>query len=69
MMMTTKTTVMNTSLWERKSIGSNDIYLNLTLKLNKNVILYNTLILIPKVVNVYEKRRFIFLIVDDILCK
>ena len=64
-MMTTKTTVMNTSLWERKSIGSNDIYLNLTLKLNKNVILYNTLILIPKVVNVYEKRRFIFLIVDD----
>ena len=26
-------------------------------------------ILIPKVINVYEKRRFIFLIVDDILCK
>ena len=26
-------------------------------------------LLIPKVVNVYEKGRFIFLIVDDILCK
>ena len=32
------------------------------------VTIYNTWILIPKVVNVYEKRRFIFLIVDDILC-
>ena len=51
MMMTTKTTVMYTSLWERKSNGSNDIlymninpkgskciYLNLTTKLNKNFI-------------------------------
>ena len=25
-------------------------------------------LLIPKVINVYEKRRFIFLFVDDILC-
>ena len=32
------------------------------------VTIYTTWILIPKVINVYEKRRFIFLIVDDILC-
>ena len=56
MMMTTTITVMNTSLWERKSIGSNDIYyiMNINPKGNKCI---------------YEKRRFIFLIVDDILCK
>ena len=36
MMMTTTTTVMNTSLWERKSIGSNDIYyMNINPKGNK----------------------------------
>ena len=46
---------MNTSLWERKSIGSNDIYyMNINPKGNKCT---------------YEKRRFIFLIVDDIFCK
>ena len=34
--MTTTTTVMNTSLWERKSIGSNDIYyMNIYPKGNK----------------------------------
>ena len=33
------------------------------------VTIHTTWILIPKVINVYEKRRFIFLIVDDILCK
>ena len=33
------------------------------------VMIYTTWILIPKVINVYEKRRFIFLIVDDISCK
>ena len=29
---------------------------------------YTTWILIPKVINVYEKRRFILLFVDDTLC-
>ena len=34
--MTTTTTVMNTSLWEGKSIGSNDIYyMNINPKGNK----------------------------------
>ena len=36
MMMTTTITVMNTSLWEIKSIGSNDIYyMNINPKGNK----------------------------------
>ena len=48
----------------------NYIYFTVIKFLFNLVVRFNyILLLIPKVINVYEKRRFIFLIVDDILCK